>query len=81
MPVISRARSLWNTLLHKERLDRELDDELRSAIEILATRLEREGLDRPDALARPSARLPVPAGSSPCARPCARDARALRSTP
>jgi putative ABC transport system permease protein len=65
MPVISRARSLWNTLLHKERLDRELDDELRSAVEILAARLEREGLDRPDALRQAERQLAGPGGLIP----------------
>jgi putative ABC transport system permease protein len=45
MPLLPRARSLWNTLRHRERLDRELDDELRAAIETLAARYEREGLD------------------------------------
>jgi hypothetical protein len=28
--LLPRVRSLWNTLVHKERLDRELDDELRA---------------------------------------------------
>jgi predicted permease len=45
MPLLPRIRSLWNTVAHKERLDRELDDELRAAVETLAARLARDGLE------------------------------------
>jgi putative ABC transport system permease protein len=45
MRLLSRARSLWNTLRHKDRLDRELDDELRAAIETLAARHVANGMD------------------------------------
>ncbi len=53
MPLLSRARSFWNTLRHKERLDRDLDDELRSAIETLAARHVASGM--PPAAARRAA--------------------------
>jgi len=45
MPLLPRVRSLWNTVVHGERLDRELDDELRAALETLVERCRREGLD------------------------------------
>lgn len=28
MPLLPRVRGLWNTVVHRERLDRDLDDEL-----------------------------------------------------
>jgi predicted permease len=55
MPLLPRIRSLWNTVVHKDRLDRDLDDELRAAVETLAGRLVREGLD-PQAARRAAAR-------------------------
>src|SRR3970040_609934 len=45
MPLLPRLRSLWSTLAHKERLDRELDEELRAAGDTLAERHRRDGLD------------------------------------
>ena len=45
MPLLPRLRSLWSTLAHKERLDRELDEELRAAVDTLAERYHRDGLD------------------------------------
>ncbi len=45
MPLLPRIRSLWNTVAHKEWLDRELDDELRAAVEMLAARCAGEGMD------------------------------------
>jgi predicted permease len=45
MPLFPRLRSLWSTLAHKERLDRELDEELRAAVDTLAERYHRDGLD------------------------------------
>jgi putative ABC transport system permease protein len=55
LPLLPRIRSLWNTLAHKERLDGELDDELRSAVDTLAERYRVEGL-HPDAAWRAAAR-------------------------
>src|SRR5688500_8534177 len=49
MPLLPRLRSLWGTLAHKERLDRELDEELRAAVDTLAERYRLEGMDPPDA--------------------------------
>ena len=45
MPILARARSLWQTLAHKQRLERELDDELRAAVETLADRYISEGME------------------------------------
>ncbi len=45
MALLARARNLWNTIHHQERLDRELDDELRAAIEMLIVRYTGEGMD------------------------------------
>ena len=45
MPLLPRVRSLWNTIAHKERLDRELDDELRAAVDTLTARYASEGMD------------------------------------
>jgi putative ABC transport system permease protein len=49
MPVLARFRSLWNTLAHGERLDRELDDELQAAVETLAIRYAAGGMAPADA--------------------------------
>ena len=49
MPMLSRVRSVWHTLVHKERLDRELDAELRAAAETLVGRYVAEGLSPEDA--------------------------------
>ena len=43
--LLARARSFWNTLVHKDRLDRDLDDELECAVETLTTRHIAEGMD------------------------------------
>ncbi len=40
--LLSRLVGFWHTLFHKSRLDRELDDELRAAIDTLAERYVRE---------------------------------------
>jgi len=55
MPLLPRVRSLWNTIAHKERLDRELDEELRAVLDTLAERYQREGMD-PAAARRAAAR-------------------------
>jgi putative ABC transport system permease protein len=44
MPFLSRVRSFWNTLAHKDRLERELDDELRAAVETLTERFVSQGM-------------------------------------
>jgi len=43
--VFSRLVSFWNTLFHHSRLERELDDELRAAVDTLAERYISRGLD------------------------------------
>jgi predicted permease len=43
--VLSRLVSFWNTLRHKDRLERELDDELRAAVETLAERYTASGME------------------------------------
>jgi putative ABC transport system permease protein len=43
--VLSRFVSLWNTLFRKQRLDRDLDDELRCAVETLTDRHLERGMD------------------------------------
>jgi predicted permease len=43
--VLSRLVSFWNTLFHQSRLERELDDELRAAVETLAERYIARGLE------------------------------------
>ena len=55
MPLLPRVRSLWNTLVHKDRLERELDDELRAAVATLTRRYIAEGMG-PDAARREALR-------------------------
>jgi predicted permease len=43
--VLSRLASFWKTCLQSERVERELDDELRAAVETLAERYVARGLD------------------------------------
>ena len=40
-----RLGSFWNTLFRKERLERDLDDELRAAVDTLAERYTADGMD------------------------------------
>jgi hypothetical protein len=42
---LTRLVGFWNTLFCKERLERELDDELRAAVETLAERYTARGLE------------------------------------
>ena len=44
MRIWTRLSSLWNTVFRKERLDRDLDDELRGAVETLTSRYEGQGM-------------------------------------
>jgi predicted permease len=43
---LSRLVSFWHTLFQKTRLERELDDELRAAVDTLADRYTARGMDR-----------------------------------
>lgn len=45
MRLLPRLASLWNTLFRKERLERDLDDELRAAVDTLADRHVAGGMD------------------------------------
>jgi hypothetical protein len=44
MPVLPRITSLARTVFRRGRLDRELDAELRAALDTLADRYRRDGL-------------------------------------
>ena len=44
MRPVSRLVSLWNTLFRKNALDHELDEEIRSAVDILADRYVAQGM-------------------------------------
>ena len=45
MRILPRLRSLWTTLLRKDTLERELDDEIGAAVETLTDRFRARGLD------------------------------------
>jgi predicted permease len=49
MPILPRVRSLWRNLLHREAVERDLDDELRAAEDELARRYVARGLSQADA--------------------------------
>lgn len=55
MPLLSRISSLWRNLTHKQRVDEELDEELRACLEILAEQKMKSGLS--PAAARRVARI------------------------
>src|SRR5688572_25678311 len=44
MPLVPRLRSLWNTLVHKDRLDQDLDAELGAAVQTLTQRYMAAGM-------------------------------------
>jgi hypothetical protein len=62
MSILSRLRSLRNTLFRKDRLDRELDDELHAALETLADRYVAGGLE-PGAARRAAAACSPPSSA------------------
>lgn len=49
MSVTSRLRSLWRNLLHRNRVERELEDELRGMFDLLVDEKRRAGLRAEDA--------------------------------
>ena len=51
MALIPRLRSLWRNLIHRDRVERDLDDEIRGTIEALAEEHRQAGL-APDAARR-----------------------------
>jgi predicted permease len=71
MPFLSRLQSLWRNLRHRDRVERELDEELRAYVDLLADEKVRAGM--PPARARRAAI--IEAGVEP-AKEAVRDARA-----
>jgi putative ABC transport system permease protein len=69
---MSRLSSLWRNLVHRNRVERDLDEELRAAFELLVDKKVREGL-HPEAAQR-AARLEL--GSPDSLKDEVRDARA-----
>ena len=49
MPVLPRLAALWRNLLHRRRVERELDDELRSTLDMLVDAKLRQGMPPEDA--------------------------------
>jgi putative ABC transport system permease protein len=49
VPVLPRLAALWRNLLHRRRVERELDDELRSTLDMLVDAKRRQGLGAEDA--------------------------------
>ena len=49
MPVVSRFVSVWRNLLHRDRVERDLDDEVRAAFELLVDEKIRAGMRSEDA--------------------------------
>src|SRR5262249_30175428 len=48
-PMLSRLASLWRNLFRRERVERDLDEELRSYVELLAAEKVRDGMDTAEA--------------------------------
>ena len=48
--VMSRFRSVWRNLVHRRRVERDLDDELRGILELLVEEKVRGGLEPARAL-------------------------------
>ncbi|HEX8673316.1 MAG TPA: ABC transporter permease, partial [Longimicrobium sp.] len=71
MPILSRLQSLWRNLRHRDHVERELDEELRAYVDLLADEKVRAGM--PPARARRAAI--IEAGVEP-AKEAVRDARA-----
>src|SRR5882672_3332667 len=44
MPTLTRLRSLWWNLVHRDRVNEALNDEVRSYVELLAAEYERNGM-------------------------------------
>ena len=55
--MLSRVRSLWRNLVHRRRVERELDDEIRGAFEMLVDEGLETGLDRDAARRAATVRL------------------------
>ena len=59
MPILPRWKSLWRNLAHRNRVERDLDDELQAAFELLVHEHLRAGLARDEAYRRAALRLGV----------------------
>jgi predicted permease len=70
MQIVAQLRSLWRNLARRERVERELDEELRAYVELLAAEYERKGMA--PALARRAALIDT--GGVQQVREAARDA-------
>lgn len=47
--VVRRAASLWRNVRHRDRLDRELDDELQATLQLLVDERVSQGMDHGEA--------------------------------
>ena len=62
MRILRRLTSLWSTLFRKERLEHELDEEIRAAVDMLAERHAARGMDAKAAHRAAVSALGGPAG-------------------
>ena len=72
MPLIPRLFSLWRNLVHRNRVDRDLDEEVRGAFELLVDEKRRAGMRPEDARRAATLELGQPEG----VKEQVRDARA-----
>ena len=49
MPLRSRIASLWRNVVHRDRVDRDLDDEVRTVYSLLVQEKMKRGLDQAEA--------------------------------
>ncbi len=49
MPAISRLRSLWRNVIHRDRAERDLDDEVRAVVDLLVDEKASRGMSREEA--------------------------------
>jgi predicted permease len=71
MSAFSRLSSAWRNIVHRDRVERDLDDELRASLDLLVDEKVRAGMRREDA--RRSAALEM--GGIEAVKECVRDAR------
>src|SRR4030095_3430231 len=72
MPILSRLSNAWRTLFRKSAIERDLDDELRAALETLVDRYTTQGV--PEESARRAARMAL--GGIEPVKEAVRDVRA-----
>ena len=56
--ILARIRSIVRNLLRRERIEQDLDDELRAALELLIDEHRRRGLSAPEARRAPPLERP-----------------------